>query len=139
MAQLFSTAPALIYVAQTGPGLAPGGGPGGSPVNPGFLGTAEFAPQIHVRREFEPVFNDLGGSRIAFDTMYESKEGFSFMDLTRWNENLFQQLAACPRSINVNPNDPEDGADFNGDIGTLMIQEGLAYTVFLKFPYANKL
>lgn len=140
MAQLWSTGPALIYVALTGTGDAPGGGLGGPPVNPAFLGTAEFAPAIHVRREWESVFNDFGGGRVPFDTMYESKEGFTFADLTRWDENVYQQLAAAPRTAEggFDPTNPQDGADFVGDIGSLMITEGLAYSVFIKFPFASK-
>ncbi len=105
--------------------------------NPGtagavFLGHGERGPRVRIRRGWEPIFNDLSGTQIPFDLLAEGAEGFVTIDLTRWNENIYQLIASVPIP------GAAPGTNFPGDIGTLMMTESKGYTLWLRFPYASK-
>ena len=97
-----------------------------------YLGTCENGITIRGVPEFEPVMNDIGGTRKPFDRLYQGEDALSIGVLTRWNETVYQFMASIP-SAGVFP-----GICNLGNIGTLMITEGFAYEVYLQFPYAAK-
>lgn len=122
MAQLYVTGPCDIYVGTTaGTAL--------------FLGHAERTPNAQIRPMFSPVFCDLYGQRIQADAIYDGEEGMISADLTRFNESLYALIAARPNSTGTGA---ARGTNLPGDIGTLMVAEGFAYPLFLRFPYASK-
>jgi hypothetical protein len=102
--------------------------PGGA----AYLGTCEKAPRIIERPAWQPLFSDQGGTRVPFDIAYQGTEAFTFARMTRWNENVLSAIQSRP--------DPRGfrGINLGGDIGTLMLSEGLAYEVRIYFPYATK-
>ncbi len=110
MAQVFCTGPALLYVDGE------------------FLGTSEFSPYIDIKPAYKPVFNDLGGRLVPFDKTYQCQEAFVFYNLTRWNEDVYQNAADRPSQAGL-------GSNPGTDIGSLMIQEGLASELEVVFPY----
>jgi len=120
MAQPYVTGPCSLWA---------GVGSGGSPV---FLGHAERSPSIQVRPSFSPVFNDIAGQRVPMDYIYDGEEGMVSVDLTRYNEVVYAALAARP-----NPGGSR-GVNVPGDIGTLVGIEGMAFQLWLNFPYAAK-
>lgn len=129
MAQLYSTGPVAVYVS-TGVTM-----PGADPYTAGvplFLGTAEAAPEIHVRPLFAPVNNDIGGA-LPFDYIFHGEEADIVVDLTRWNEGVYAACAARPNS-----QDGTRGRFTSTDIGSLMATEGLTYGLWLNFPYVSK-
>jgi hypothetical protein len=122
MAQLYSTGPAHWWVSlQNSPLL--------------YLGTCEKKPKIVVRPSWSPAYNDLGGQKIPFDMSYQGTEGISLLNLTRFNEPVYQLLATRPSASTK----IASGINVPGDIGTLLLTEGLAWTVYVYFPYAAKL
>lgn len=120
MAQPYVTGPCSIFV---------GVGAGGSPV---FLGHAERSPSIQIRPSFSPVFNDIAGQRVPYDYIYDGEEGMVSADVTRWNESVYTTIASRPLHSGA------DGLNAPGEIGSLMGLEGLAYPLWLLFPYASK-
>jgi hypothetical protein len=120
MATPYCTGPALIYVRP--PALS----------GPAFFGTTERTPRIQIRPAWSPVYNDLGGSKVPFDMMYEGEESLESGTFTRWNELIHATLANRPSTLGSR------GRNVAGDIGTYMIAEGMAYTLWMVFPYASK-
>lgn len=119
MAQPFVAGPCHIYL---------GVGVGYAPL---YLGTAERSPRILIRPHFADVFNDIMGQMIPYDKVFQGEDGFVLADLTRWNEAVFNAYQARPRL-------GQRGTLQPGDLGSLMKTEGLAYPVWLQFPYATK-
>lgn len=142
MAQPYVTGPALLYVGVTS------SSPGGTSNKAVFLGTAEQSPVIEIRPDYEPVFNDLRGSKKPFDLAFEGEEAFTFADLTRWNESVYAALAARPRAVSALGAGgavagglglaPTRGVNIAGDIGTLQLTENQSFTLWVVFPYASK-
>jgi len=133
MAKLYVTGPAHLFV---GPTIYSQGQLGlTGPLQ--YLGTAEYAPNIQIRAGYLPVHNDLGGSVVPFDSSFQGEEGFTFVDINRYNEIVLARIQARPRNHFANQQPPR-GLNYPGDIGSLMIQEGLAYSVVVVFPYAAK-
>lgn len=98
---------------------------------PVLLGTGQRGPRIKIRRAFSRVYNDITGSEIQFDLIAAGSEALIFVDLTRWNETIYQILAGQP-----NLGGPA-GAVAAGGIGTLMMTEGKSFPVALRFPNSD--
>jgi hypothetical protein len=98
--------------------------------SPAYLGTGERAPRPSFRPAFEPVMNDLTGSRIPYDWMFEGEEAIVTVRLTRWDEPT---LAALQNR--TGPAGQPRGVNFANDVGTLMLTEGAAYPLWLLFPF----
>lgn len=120
MAQPFVTGPCHLFL---------GLGALGQPL---YLGTGERAPWIEIKAEWEPLFNDLGGTKVPIDEAYEGEHGFVGVDLTRWNESVYQLATSRTR------HDLQRGLDLSSDIGTLMVHEAAAYPLWVAFPYNSK-
>jgi hypothetical protein len=123
MAQGFVSGPVDIWC---------GVGSGGAPL---FLGHGQRGPRIQVRRAYQDMWCDLGGG-IPFDKAYAGAMGIVSVELSRWNENvlrIIQDAAVTNSTFTVAPglNDP-------GEVGSLMVQEGIAYNLFLRFPHSAK-
>jgi hypothetical protein len=127
MARQYVTGPAHLFV-----GLGTKGGV--------YLGTAEKFPRISIRRQFHPTYTDQGGL-IPHDMAYMGEEAFVAADISRWNESVYAQLAALPRpnsSVGLSSpvQAPVRGTNVGGDIGTLLVGEGMALSLYVQFPYA---
>lgn len=122
--QLWCTGPALFYAGV--------GGALGAQI-PVEVGTAEAKPTIFLYDEWDSVFNDLGGSKIPFDDSYQGEYAIIRGDLTRWNEpDAMAKIQARPDFTGTRGFYPF------GAIGALMKTEGLAYNLWVKFPYQSK-
>lgn len=119
MSQLYCTGPAHVLVAF-----------GGS--NPRYLGTAKISPQIELKPEYKPVFNDLGGD-VPLDVSYLGEEALSQIDFTRWDESVYEIIAARPRSNAA----ATIGANTSLDVGTLVLTEGFGFIMYVLFPFAT--
>lgn len=84
-------------------------------------------------REFEPVFNDVMGTRLPYDYSYQGQEAFIDYMFTRFNELVYELCASVPQQIAGVP-----GINVDGDVGTLMVTEGKTFPVWITFPYAAK-
>lgn len=123
MAKVYCTGPAHLFVGV------------GDLVNktPLYLGTAESAPQISWRREYELVMNDLGGARLPLDRTAQGEEATISAVLTRWNESVFSRLMSVPVYTATRGQESTQPGD---DLGTVMGQEGFTFPVWITFPYA---
>lgn len=97
--------------------------------NVDYVGTGEIAPDIIKQTKFDPVYNDLGGS-LPWDYLFNGEEAVIPINLTVFNWSVVNKLDASPR-----PNGTPGFYDANA-IGSLMMTEGLAYHMWLVFPYA---
>lgn len=125
MAQVYVTGPCDIWV---GPNSSSGGRSGGSAQ---FLGHSERGPAIQIRDSFSPVYVDLGGPKVPFDMIYDGEDAIVSCELTRFNENVYETIADIAALQAPGFNDP-------GEIGTLMLQEGSTYPLWIHFPYSAK-
>lgn len=98
---------------------------------PRYLGTAEKSVRGQRNLEYEPVFNDIGGTRIPIDTSFQGEQWFISADVSRWDMASYNLLATVPRPSGTL------GQNAGGDLGTLMIQEGCAYPLWIQFPYGG--
>src|SRR5215468_4767218 len=121
-----ATVAGLVGVAASILGAGTAAGQAAIPVlaggnRPYYLGTSMRGVRIRIRRAYSRVWNDLSGPEIAFDKLWAGCEAMVFLDLTRWNENIYQGLI---------------GADLEGPgaRGSLMMTEGVAFPVILRFP-----
>jgi hypothetical protein len=87
---------------------------------------------IEEHSHFEPLMNDLAGSRIPLDTQDMGEEHTVVGNLTRWNEPVFDRLSAHPSPVGV------PGVSAFGDRGTFVLLEGGSVIVWLVFPYYLK-
>lgn len=120
MAQLYATGPVYVFCAvDTGGGLL-------------YLGTGERAPRISITPAYRDVQCDLGGEA-PFDTMYSGNSGRVTVTLMRYNEAVLRKIEDYAASLHL-----IRGQEDPGEIGSLMLTEGLAYQLVLVFPYATK-
>src|SRR4051812_7347205 len=116
MAQPYSRGPVDIFV---GTGLSH---------TPTFLGHATKGPRIRIRRFYRDMFNDLGGDLVPFDRARGSQMAVVSVVLTRWNEAVLQAAQDTAGGASV------PGTEDPGDVGALMLTEGLAQPLWLRFP-----
>jgi hypothetical protein len=107
-----------------------GVGPGYTPL---LLGWCEKFPTIQIRPSYSPVFVDIGGQMVPLDWMYQGEEALVSGDIIKWNENTYANIAA-----KSNRATPVRGYNGPGEMGTLMVGEGVAYPLWLRFPYTGK-
>lgn len=118
MAQPYSTGAVLAYVTF----------PGGTTA---FVGTGKRYPRLRVRREWEPVYNDISG-KVPLDVAYEGQESLVSITFTRWNAAPLRACMSMPNAAGI------PGANTFGDMGSLMVQERLGLGLSLVFPYSAK-
>jgi hypothetical protein len=126
MAQAFSTGPVDLWVGI------------GSEHAPVFLGHSENGYEIKGRPQYENVMNDVAGMKIPYDRGWQGADyviepGGS---LTRWNEPVYAALQQY-----VDPRTAFGGGTPRGSEGAfgrgrLMLTEGLAFGVWLRYPYS---
>ena len=129
-AQPFVTGAASVYIGRSGLTLGTAQTASPAPFGPVLLGTAERTPQILVRPSWSPVFNDISGPNVPLDLGFVGAEGFVIVNLTRWNEAAYTILSSYPT---FGGSRGSWGID---DVGTLMMTEEVALTVWVVFPYS---
>lgn len=125
MAHPWCTGPSHVYV---------GVGANGAPL---YFGTTESTPMIEERPEYEPLMNDLGGSRKPFDFSFQGVDCIIGGTFTRYEWSVFRTMRAIPTGSTA-AGTGNLGVSRFGDLGTFMIYEAKAYPVWLTFPYSAK-
>lgn len=120
MAQPYVSGPVDIFVAPVSGNVL-------------HLGTAEDAPDMDGDAQWEPVYNDIGG-RKPIDYSWQREEATISMVLTRFN---WTTVDLCMRRP-IHSGNTFEKANNAADVGTLMIHEGFAYPLYLRFPYQSK-
>ena len=100
---------------------------------PLFLGHGEQAPEISIRETFKPIKCDLTGETHSLDDLYDGEEATVSCSLVRYNEVVLTAIQTYASTL-YGPR----GIDLPGAQGALMLQEGIAYQLWLVFPYAAK-
>jgi hypothetical protein len=117
MAQPWVTGPSHIYV---------GGSQG-----PGYLGCFEQGASGQFNPDYTPVMSDVAAAK-PHDHIYGGTDAGCVGTLTVWNWTIL--LAIMSRPIAGR----NFGYDPPGARGSLMVTEGLAYQMWMQFPYATK-
>lgn len=120
MASLYSSGPVHIFCGIVGSGVQ-------------YLGTGERAPKIRLNPEWDAVMNDLSGTKLPMDYIFEGEEAFVGVTLTRWNQPVLDILRT--RTNRAAP----PGFTLPTDLGSLMVTEGLTVSLYLYFTFATKL
>jgi hypothetical protein len=123
MGQLYASGPVDMWC---------GVGAGRSPL---FLGHGEKAPRIQVYRHYKQIFSDPGGE-VPFEKGYSGEWGIVSVVLDRYNESTLRIIQDVATVNTGTP--PSRGFSLPGEVGSLMLTEGLTYTLFLRFPFAAK-
>ena len=77
------------------------------------------------------MFNDIAGEE-PFDWQYLGSAGLVSVVLTKWNEAIAERLQCMPNAFR---GPAFAGVEVEGDIGTLMLTEELAFPLWVAFPY----
>lgn len=124
MAIPFVPGPAPIWVAsQTRGNQKP---------RPEFLGFSERGVNLALTPSYSPYHVDVAGGT-ALDYSYQGQSASISVDLTRWRPSTLAKIEDY-----VGKSLGRAGFDFGGEIGALMVHEGLALTMWVLFPYAAK-
>lgn len=113
----------------------------GASAGPNFyLGTCEQYPVASINAGWEPLFNDVGGSVIPHDIVYQGEEAFIFMTLSRWNEGVYAALASrADPATALRQGVAFRGSNVAGEIGALMLNEVRTFTLWVTFPHSTKI
>lgn len=96
-----------------------------------YIGTGERAPRRRIVRHWSPCMNDLGGSAVPFDIVYQGREAFVFVRLTRFHYANLLKI--------YDPFGEAKGEDDQEEIGTLMMTEGRIGELWLTYPYNERM
>jgi hypothetical protein len=100
----------------------------------GYLGTAKKWPQIALARYYHPVWNDLGGSKIPIDELWQGEDALVGAEVNRWNELVYEAIATIPLG-----GAGVTGSNGPAEMGTAMVFEGFTFDVWVAFPYSPAL
>ena len=117
-------------------------GSGGSAV---YLGSTRGRPRIREMPAFSPVENDIAGDK-PYDMVYGGSDCIVMARFSRFKASVLNSITARPNAqaayqgVGVaggqgGTTSPSRGTNIAGDIGTLMVTEGKAYPLWLRFPY----
>lgn len=98
---------------------------------PLLLGVCEESPEVNFQRQWEPLYNALGG-RTPSDRSYQGTDALVRVSLTRWSEFVYSRIACVH-----NPAAGVRGIEEFGSLGTLMATEGAAFALTVRLPYAS--
>lgn len=133
MAQLWTTGPAHWFVSPPAPTVA-------SMLSAAaYLGTCEEPPDIDKRPAWEPVFNQLGGTKVPFDQLFEGEDALIDATVNRFNmppQIALDDYVRTPGILAGGAATP--GVSEPGDIGTLMLTESRCHVLIVVFPYTAK-
>lgn len=130
MTQPYVTGAVHIFIGPMGKQSKATNAQGGGGGSPRYLGTCEAYPTFAIRPAFTPLFNDITGPVIPYDMAFVGEEAFTSCNLTLWDEAVHAQVASRP-SHGVSR-----GTNSYVEMGSLMIHEGLAISLYLIFPYS---
>jgi hypothetical protein len=90
-----------------------------------YVGTGRMGPTVALRPHYRPVINDLTGEE-PLDDVFASRGAVTTVDFTRFDETVLRRIESFPNRGTSQP-----GVTLPGDIGAMMIAEGLAYPLYL--------
>lgn len=102
-----------------------------NPTQAFYLGTAQIAPKVRIRRALKPVFNDLGGQLLPFERILQGEEAQIITPLNRYNESVYRLISAFPRMTGIR------GRQGPLDTGVKMQGNGCFFSLILQFPFAG--
>lgn len=108
----------------------------GAQFAPLFLGWSDGkSRKISNRPAWRPVYSDSHGTEIPADMSYQGQDAIVSSRFTRFNWNTVYALQEYAKRATVLGS---PGLDGPGARGSLMLTEGLAYPMWITFPYSAK-
>lgn len=136
-AGIYCSGPVDIFVGiGPGAGGAISGGAGAAIRTPQFLGHGEEAPTPEEIAYWRPVKTDLSGGQSGppHTKMFLGSDVRVSVPLIRYDWTVLQRLRARPNPFAGGA----PGAHYFGDRGSLMIEEGLTFQAWFRWPYSAK-
>jgi|HubBroStandDraft_3_1064219.scaffolds.fasta_scaffold329365_1 hypothetical protein len=127
MAQVFTTGPVELWAGVAGSSASP---------QPAFIGHGERAPRVEIVQNFKPVMCDLSGDMEQYDAMFMLGHAIIEVDLIRSNIAPLFAMQAQPNPWNAVT--LPAGLNAVGDVGTIMLTEGFAPPLWVRWPYSLK-
>ena len=124
MAQLYCSGPVDVWFGIGGSISSP---------TPVFIGHGESAPRIREVSNFKDVTSDIGGDMEPIDKLFLRGHVEGTVDFNRYNVTPLMQALGRPNPFaGVRGTVPPLG------VGSLMLTEGLAFQIWLRWPYSAK-
>jgi hypothetical protein len=98
-----------------------------------YIGTCERMPQETRSPEYEPVYNDMSGTKVPLDFAWEQETASIGVTLTRWNEKFAQFIEAKPDPTN------DEGSWSVIEVGRLMALEEMAWEIWIGYTFGSAL
>jgi len=98
-----------------------------------FFGWTDDRVRITIDDGFNDVFTDLGGDKIPVDKQWMANQAFVRGDFIQYNQLVYRQMLNRISKTGIG-----EGVVAPGDIGSLMLQEGYAYPLWIVASYAGK-
>lgn len=105
--------------------------------SPVFLGFGTRAPHLEIRPVQNPVMCDLTAGA-PIDKVYASEVGVVSVELVRFNMIVVERLQSRASNTAVPVDIGPRGFNPPGRLGSLLVAEGCAPRLFLRFPYWSK-
>lgn len=100
-----------------------------------YLGTCERAPVIRITPHYRPIHSSRYGQYVPVDHAFIMEEASVSGVLNVWNESVYERLTIRPKTVGEFV---ERGQFFSYDTGTMMLADGVAFGLWLQFPYYSK-
>jgi hypothetical protein len=100
---------------------------------PVYLGTTDDPPSIEIIAEWDGVETDAGGTENPSERLTEGEEASITANFTRFNEVVYEVLAARSQTDAFAGQFPGWG-----QVGKAIAMEGLTFPLWLIFPYTAK-
>ncbi len=117
MAQPFATGAVHVFIGMTVDAAQ-------------YVGTCESFPMQDVQREWDAVMNDLSGSKLPLDYVYEGEQAIISCVFTRWNQAPLDFIDSQP-----NPLTTLQGTNGVLDTGSMMAVEGNTFHLWLLYAF----
>jgi len=126
-AWVYATGPVHMYcrISTRGPNPQQPAGDGSGTIS--YVGTSEDAPEFDRSKKFGEVHTAQGGNLVPYDMGYGGQIITVGMDLKRHSDTILRLLEDAPNfgRIAKNQDGGPDGLELVGDIGALIVSQGL--------------
>lgn len=101
-----------------------------------YYGTTETTPQIRVVPAYKPVFNNIAGTEVPMDKVWQGEYAAIVIDMNRTVESVYATLQQKPR-FGQGALAVAAGSESKADRGLLLNQNGTGMQLVLAHQYYN--
>jgi hypothetical protein len=93
---------------------------------------------VEILPTYADAFNALGGVGVPFEKVYQGEVAVVSANVNRWNAATYLALANRPRSPYSGGAANPPGTNMGGDVGSMILTEGLNLGLTLQFQFGSK-